>query len=83
MTEYTTLVKKSCGHFGIVRSKFPQGTISCSQCAIAEKDLDRARVQVLKRKFVPRESIPETGFAEMDAWIRKELEAEQDGLGRN
>ncbi|MBW2973717.1 hypothetical protein KY346_04955 [Candidatus Woesearchaeota archaeon] len=74
MTEYTTLIKKSCGHHGLVRSKFPQSIISCSQCAIDEKDPEKARVQVLKRKMLPSKEVPELDFAAMDKWIRKKLE---------
>ena len=71
MNEYTTLIKKSCGHCGIVKSKFPQSTISCSQCALKQKDLDRVYVQILKKEFVPSKEVPCLKFNEMDKWIRK------------
>ena len=73
MSEYTTLIRKSCGHCGLVRSKFPQSVISCSQCALDEKDLEKSRVQVVERKFVPSKEIPDLEFKEMNDWIKKKL----------
>lgn len=73
MNECVTLVKKSCGHHGLIRSKVPQSTISCSQCALDQKDLDRVYVQILKKVFVDSTEVPDLGFDEMDAWIKERL----------
>ena len=72
--EFTTLIKKSCGHRGLVKTKFPQSTISCSQCALQEKDLDKVFVQILKKKFIPAKDVPCLDFNEMDVWIKQKLE---------
>jgi hypothetical protein len=76
VTEYSTLIKKSCGHCGLIRNKFLQKTISCSQCEFEENDFEKALVRVMKRKFMLLKELPDYEFEKMEQWIRERLEEE-------
>lgn len=63
--EYTTLIQKECGHFGLIRNKLPSEMVHCSQC--------ESRVRVVQSKLFDGREIPELNFFDMDDWISRQL----------
>lgn len=74
MPDPITLLEKSCGHYGYVRSHYPQDTIPCSQCSISMVDIDKILVPIT-RKIHTEGQIPDLSNGEMAGWIKKQLEA--------
>ena len=68
--EYTTLIQKECGHFGLIRNKLPNDLVNCSQC---ESKGCGCRVRVIQSKLIDGRDIPEMEFSKMDKWISSQL----------
>lgn len=68
--EYTTLIQKECGHFGLIRNKLPSEIVHCSQC---ETKGAASRVKVIQSRLLDGREVPELGFKEMDGWISQQL----------
>lgn len=68
-----TLIKKQCGHFGFVKSQYPQDVVSCTQCGL--EDPSKAQVPIVQKKVIHKE-LPEMSAEEMSLWIKQVLEEE-------
>ena len=68
MMEYTTLVWKECGHFGLIKNKLPHEIVTCSQCELEGK---KSRVRVQQSKILVGREVPALDFQEMEQWIRQ------------
>ena len=75
MQDFVTLVQKGCGHFGLVRDRYNQDSICCSQCELELKD--SASVSIMKKRFIEKNEVPELAFEEMDSWIKKQLNSKR------
>lgn len=62
--QFTTLIQKRCGHFGLIKNRLSRGFVYCSQCS--------SRVKVVQSKLVDSE-IPELGFKDMEKWISRQF----------
>ncbi|MCK4589717.1 MAG: hypothetical protein KAT77_04680 [Nanoarchaeota archaeon] len=68
--EYTTLIEKECGHFGLIQNKLPNEMVQCSQC---ELNGGKGRVKVIQSKLIDSGEVPELDFSELDKWIGSQL----------
>ena len=68
--EYTTLIQKECGHFGLIKNKLPSEIVHCSQCELNQK---KSRVKVIQSRLVDGREIPEMDFNRLDKWISQQL----------
>lgn len=69
--EIVTLIKKQCGHYGFIRTAYPQEIVSCTQCGMHEPAT--THVPIIKKK-ITNESMPELSGDAMSTWIQDRLE---------
>ncbi len=68
-----TLIEKHCGHFGFVKQPYPQEYISCTQCGMEHRTIEKILVPI-KRKRNLETTPPELSTEEMSLWIKEQLE---------
>ena len=68
-----TLIEKHCGHVGFVREAYPQDYISCTQCGMEHRTIEKVLVPI-RRKRTLATTPPELSIEEMTAWIQRQLE---------
>ena len=69
-----TLIEKSCGHFGYLRSNYTHEHVSCSQCAYADPSLERVMVPIRSRLAFDDLDIPDFEGERLNEWIRRRMQ---------
>ena len=65
-----TLLEKTCGHVGYVRTNYPHDQISCSQCAYRDVRMERIMVGIRNKRTFDEIVLPESDLVD---WIKRQL----------